>query len=228
MSADAASRRWRRIRRGDIQPVQPLRIAVADWSDPAAALESLRSWTEQQAAETINWYLRDKQFKRWGSRLLRAAAVVFAVTGGMVPLIADESDIRTGYVLLALAAGCVGFDHFFGLSAGWMRDITTAQALQGQLSRFQVAWATWQAAYAGIHTPDEPAAPGVAPALVLLDGLIADVVALTSHETAQWVDEFSASMASLRRQTVPPGTPVLGGREDARPSLDIGPDGRRP
>src|SRR5256885_1816041 len=47
-----------------------------------------------------------------------------------------------GYVLLALAAGCKGFDHFFGLSSSWMRDIGVAHALRAELNAVRLEWAT--------------------------------------------------------------------------------------
>jgi hypothetical protein len=40
-------------------------------------------------------------------------------------------------VLLALAAACIGFDRFFGISSGWMRSMTTAQALERRLEQLQ-------------------------------------------------------------------------------------------
>jgi hypothetical protein len=44
---------------------------------------------------------------------------------------------QLGYVMLALAAACVGFDHFFGLSTGWMRFMVTEMSLQQVLAEFQ-------------------------------------------------------------------------------------------
>lgn len=43
----------------------------------------------------------------------------------------------------------MAFDHFFGLSSGWMRDVAALEALQGRLARFHMHWAKWQAAQAG-------------------------------------------------------------------------------
>src|SRR5262249_37156125 len=114
-------RRWSR---GDIQPLEPPAISAEDWHDPVAVLGRLRSWAQQHTTEAIRWHLRDKQAKRAGSRLLRAAAVILAVAGGLIPLLAGDAgrgpNPKLGYLLLALSAGAVAFDHFFGLSAGWM------------------------------------------------------------------------------------------------------------
>src|SRR5262249_44438820 len=186
---------------GEIQPVGPPAIPAEDWHDPAAVLDRLRGWAQQHTTEAIRWYLRDKQAKRAGSRLLRAAAVILAVAGGLIPLLAGDAgrgpNPKLGYLLLALSAGAVAFDHFFGLSAGWMRDIATAQALQARLARFHLDWATWQATEAGLLKPATPAeenAGGVQQALDLIGHLVTDVHALTEAETAQWVNDFNSSL----------------------------------
>ncbi len=207
-------RSW--LSRGDIEPIGRPDTSMEQWRDPASALERLRDWAERHTVETITWYLRDKRVKRWSSRLLRAAAVMLAVAGGVVPLISGNFasvDANTGYALLAVAAGCVAFDHFFGLSAGWMRDIATAQALQRRLARFHLAWAGWQAREAGLlitpASPDlgavaAPPAPGGVPAAFdLIDELLVDVSRLTDGETAQWVSDFQSAIATMGRQNGP-------------------------
>lgn len=177
--------RWSR---GDIDPVEPPDLSRDAWRDPAAALRTLHDWAVRYTTEITSWYLRDKRFKRWASRLLRAAAVVLAVAGGLAPL-TSRRDSTWGYTLIALAAGCVAFDHFFGLSAGWMRDMTTAQALQARMVRFHLDWAA-------LESRDDTAT-----GIELVDGLLTDVLELTNAETAEWVSQFSTAISALRRQT---------------------------
>ena len=202
-SNDAGPGRW--WSRGDLAPAPRPEIDLKQWADPIPVMEQLRDWAEQQAVATISWYQRDKRAKRWASRLLRALAVVLAVSGGVMPLlpaIAHGIDPNLGYVLLALAAGCVAFDHFFGLSTGWMRDIATLQALQSGLARFHLDWVKWQSTVA--DGPAAAAMPGaVAAALDLIDGLVTGVGRLAEAETAQWIAEFSSSVAALRKQASP-------------------------
>lgn len=196
-----SQRRWPRGR-GDLPPVARPEIAAEQWRDQGQALDRLRGWAEDRAVETITWYLRDKQARRWSSRLLRAAAVVLAVAGGVMPLISGSGggvSPSLGYVFLAVAAGCVAFDHFFGLSAGWMRDIAALQALQSRLARFQLDWARWQAAQAGA----DGAAVDVTAALDLIDELVTGVAQVTEAETAQWITDFTSSVAALRQQASP-------------------------
>lgn len=194
MSPPDGVRRRRSWGRGDLSPVSRPPIPPGRWQE-GEALELLRDWAEARAVETIAWYLRDKRSKRWASRLLRAGAVVFAVAGGVLPLITSSLsgvDPNLGYVFLALAAGCVAFDHFFGLSAGWMRDIVAVQALQGTLARFHLDWFKWESEAAAIGAGFD-----------LIGALIEDVAKITDAETGQWVSEFSSSVTALRQQANP-------------------------
>jgi hypothetical protein len=160
------------------------------------ALEELRDWAEERALELIDWYARDKRIRRVASRLLRAAAVVLAVAGGAFPLLIHEGPgANLGYVFLAMAAGCVAFDHFFGISSGWMRDIAALMALRGRLTRFHLDWAAWQA---DTTVPDR-----TPKGLALIDRLVTDIVRVSENETAQWIAEFNTSIASLRQQSTP-------------------------
>jgi hypothetical protein len=46
-----------------------------------------------------------------------------------------------GYLLIALAGGCVALDRFFGYSSGRIRYTTTALALEKSLDEFRLEWA---------------------------------------------------------------------------------------
>jgi hypothetical protein len=168
---------------------------AADWRDhPATTLELLRAWAERNATEARDWYLRDKSFKRAGSRLLRALAILLGVAGGLAPLLAAAVDGSGswGYILLAAAAGCVAFDHFFGLSSGWMRDMTTARALERRLAAFRFAWAAAnvEAAFGADHAT-------VKLGLELVEKLATEVADLVDAETTEWITEFRANITNF-------------------------------
>lgn len=176
--------------------------------DPAAqreALARLRAWAEQGAEDAMDWYLRDKRRKRIGSRLLQGLAIAFAVAGTAVPLgtaAAGGSGQGWGYVLLAVAAGCKGFDHFFGLSAGWMRDIKVAYALRGELNAVRLEWAAdVLRAGPGGNRLDAPLESAEVERQLALIGRL--VIATRGHleaEMADWQAEFSARTRQLHEQ----------------------------
>jgi hypothetical protein len=182
--------RGRRDLRVEAMPVP----GVDDWRDPEAALETLRVWAESNATDTIDWYMRDKAWKRVGSRLLRSGAILLAVIGGIAPLVGATTDRNAnwGYIALALAAGCVAFDHFFGLSSGWMRDIATAHALGRRLGTFRFAWTAANAARASGE--DEATTTS---RLGLIEQFATDVAELVDAETLEWLTEFRANITNF-------------------------------
>jgi hypothetical protein len=192
--------------------VRPFPAVSAD--DPAAqreALAALREWAERSAEDAVDWYLLDKKRKRTGSRLLQGLAIAFAVAGTAVPLgtaAAGGSGQGWGYVLLAVAAGCKGFDHFFGLSSSWMRDISVAHALRAELTAVRLEWAA-DTLRAGPttgrrHDPLEPAE--VERQLALIARLVDAVRSNIDSETASWQTEFTARTRQLHDQSPLPTT----------------------
>ncbi|MFJ8822789.1 SLATT domain-containing protein [Streptomyces sp. NPDC102467] len=197
---------------GRVRPRRDLRSrpfpAVAGGTPQARrdALTAIRAWAEQEAEDTVDWYLSDRRRKRLGSRFIRGLTILLAVAGTTVPLagsLEGGPPQALGYVLLAAAAGCKGFDHFFGLSAAWMRDMAAAQALRTKLSEFRLAWSREELRAGAL-------ADGITPRdlelrMDLITGLVSAVHAQVEGETANWLTEFAASEQQLREQTVVPG-----------------------
>jgi SMODS and SLOG-associating 2TM effector domain 2 len=194
-TAAAPHRRWRR---GDLRIAALPALSVEDWQHPDVVLDQLRRWAETHAEEAIEWYLRDKRAKRLGSRLLRGLTIILAIAGGLVPLLMAGQNGRAtdwGYVLLALAGGSAAFDHFFGLSSGWMRDMATLQALQRRLLEFRLTWIT-------TLTTGKAAADGseISTRLELIRRFALDVSELVSGETGDWLAEFQTNVGQLRNE----------------------------
>ncbi|MFF0727939.1 SLATT domain-containing protein [Streptomyces sp. NPDC004134] len=187
-------------------------VALEEAGGQAEILRELRTWAEYEAEDAIEWYLDDKRLKRRGSRVISALTILLAVAGTLIPLasvISGGPPQGWGYVLLALAAGCKGFDHFFGLSSGWMRDITAAQALRAELNDFRMAWAAEQLRAADGTAPAaggplDPAA--LERRLALLTSLVEAVRRQVESETAEWLSEFRATAQQLQDNAgLPPG-----------------------
>ncbi|WFE31338.1 SLATT domain-containing protein [Micromonospora sp. WMMD975] len=178
---------------------------------PEVLLDQLREWAEGHAEDSIAWYLRDKAVRRKISRVLRGCAILLAVAGGMVPLVSaarSASDGSWGYVLLAVAGGCLAFDHFFGLSSAWMRDITAAQAIQRAVTEFRLDWA------ASALPGADPAGSGAASSGMLrhrealIRSLVMRTADLVEAETGEWLSEFRSNIGDLNRRSGWPSLPA--------------------
>src|SRR5215218_7812048 len=192
----------RRRRRRDLRPGPFPTVAMEQWHDTESALAKLYRYAEGRAIEATDWYLQDKRGKRIWSRGLRLLAILLVTAGALQPLLdAAPGPGRTawGYVLLALAAACIGFDRFFGLSSGWMRSMTCAQALERRLEQLQYDWAA-ECARSATRTVDPKQ---VQNRLALLRVFSDDMAALLQQETAEWVLEFQSSLLRLERSNTP-------------------------
>ena len=185
-------------------------VSRADWADPDAVLVDLYRQAEGKAIEAIDWYLREKTGKKRASRYLRAVAIVLASAGGMFPLFALAAPAAVpsaawGYVLLALAAACVAFDRFFGVSSGWMRYMIAAQRLQGRLDRFQYEWTAICA-----DAANGGGALTIADRLELLKAFSTDVGDLVMRETVEWEQEFRSNLSRLEAEAAVSARPNVG------------------
>jgi len=176
-------------------------------SDVHDSLSTLREYVENEAQRQIAWYHAKRKVKASISTALRFVAILLFVLGGLVPVVkatlAPETLRRigfdfgqTGYLLLAIAAGCVAMDRFFGYSSGWIRYITTALALEKSLEEFRLEWARHIARLRG-GQPDEDE----------LDRLIRTCETFSlavrgqiEQETKAWVIEFENNLSQLKRE----------------------------
>jgi hypothetical protein len=197
----AGPRPERRRRRRDLRAGPIPTAALEQWQDTEAALTLLYRYAEGRAIDAIDWYLQDKRGKRIWSRGLRLLVIVLVTAGGLQPLLdaAAPGPSRTawGYVLLALAAACIGLDRFFGISSGWMRSMTTAQALERRLEQLQYDWAA-ECARSATRTVDPKQ---VQNRLALLRAVADDMASLMQQETAEWVLEFQSNLLRLETST---------------------------
>ena len=176
---------------------------LGDWGEPAERLEELYRWSEERAVDAVDWYLRDRVWKRRAARVLRLLAAAFAVGGAVLPLV-DLAWMRTGasrwgYVLLLLAGACLCADRAFGLTSGWMRDVSTAQALQRRLEAFQFDWAS-ECVREVLGPTEGTAGEAAERCLGVLRRFCEDVSDMVRSETAEWMLEFRAVMSRLPTQ----------------------------
>jgi conflict system pore-forming effector with SLATT domain len=163
----------------------------------SADLSALRGWAERVADEAIAWYLAEKRLKARWSRRLRAMAIILATLGGAVPVVALASRHpevgNWGYLLLALAAGSVAYDRFFGYSSAWLRYVATATLIQSELADFRVGWAQELAAIGD----REPTAGELNELIGRAREFVARVNEAVRVETDAWRSEFDNRMGEL-------------------------------
>jgi hypothetical protein len=187
-------------------------LTVADWDpsrwndlSPEQAIHSLFVYADTEARKAVAWYEKAKHRKALASRWLRGIAIVFFIIGGLAPILAgfirDDNGARemvaitqSGLMALAIAAGLIAFDRFFGMSSGWIRYMTSLAAIDRLRGEFLLDWtALLQDARAPIDD---------ATRLIFLERAQTfqqGVIELVEKETAAWVAEFQSSVADLEK-----------------------------
>lgn len=183
----------------------PVPLLVWDENDPMGSLAALFRSTYETGLERIEWYRRNLKWKRIGSRFFRAAAIILIGIGSLLPLVVTASigfgwnasriPFAFGYVAFALAAGCLAYDKYVGLSTGWIRYIKTQLVLEAGLDRLRLDWISLIAkVQANKPTPDQ-----VQILLKRLQTFVRFVDAQVQQETDAWILEFQTSLAELAK-----------------------------
>ncbi|WP_327290366.1 SLATT domain-containing protein [Streptomyces sp. NBC_01198] len=188
------------------EDLRPLPFPLGDWGEPAERLEELYRWAESGALRTADWYLRDRLWKRRGARALRCGATLFAAVGAALPLVeltgAGGATVAWGYLALLVATVCVAADRVLGLTAGWMRDVGTAQSVERRLEQLRFDWAS-ESVREVLGPTEGTAAEAAERCLAILRRFCDDVADLVRMETADWMLDFGSrtSAPPLRTQS---------------------------
>ena len=176
---------------------------LGDWGEPAERLDELYRWVEAGALRTSEWYLADRTWKRRGARALRVGAALGAFAGAALPLLdvagAVDGVVGWGYLGLVAGAACLACDRWFGLTAGWMRDVATSQAVQRRLQALQFDWAT-ESVREMLGPTEGTASEAAERCLGVLRRFSEDVTELVRSETTDWMVSFRAGPAPLVTQ----------------------------
>jgi hypothetical protein len=171
-----------------------------------ASLNAVFQNAQLQATKAIQWYEDHRRpQKRW-ARAFRCGALVLAGIAGILPIVSQillpqnpDGGISLSpawaSVALALAAGLIGFDRFFGCSSSWLRYCVTDIRLKELLRVFQLDWQIANAARntAGDHSQEE----WVASMLRRARAFEMDVQALIRQETELWRHEFQSTLTQI-------------------------------
>ena len=175
-------------------------------TDIDGSLTILRRYVEGEAQTQIDWYRAKGQRKASVSTALRFSAILLFVLGGLVPIAKAMLTPDTvsqlgfdfgqvGYLLIAIAAGCVAMDRFFGYSTGWIRYMTTGLALAKSLEEFRLEWARLIARLRG----DAPGEADLDRLILTCETFSLAIRAQVERETHAWVAEFESNLAQLER-----------------------------
>jgi len=172
-----------------------------DWSDPQQAVDALFDFTIARARSAARWYWDKKRLHKTMSQWLKSGAILGGAIGALIPLVATAlgdpgQSPLWGYVLLAFAGACLSMDRFFGFSTTWMRYVTSATAIETELSRFELDWARLKHAHGGKAWTGSEAGPFLARASELLTRVRAEI----ERETEAWKEEFRANLAALAKE----------------------------
>ncbi len=187
---------------GDMSEARPgfPDIPTLKWDDDNASqsLRALFEAVQDDAQVQIDWYAQKSKPKRRFSFALRIFAIMLAILGGLCPIVGEIDGIgldRIGYVLFALAAGCVVFDQLFGVSSGWMRFMSAHLELKAGLDRFRLDWVELDARV----EDGKPTLEDVQEHIDLLKAFNAFVHDTVLSETAGWVAEFRSNLRELTK-----------------------------
>ena len=175
-------------------------------SDVENSLVELRRYVESEAQRQIDWYYAKKTRKARVSIVLRFSAILLFVLGGLVPIIKATlpADViaklpldfgQAGYLLIGVAAGCVGLDRFFGYSTGWIRYITTGMSIEKSLEEYRMEWARNIAKLRGAP-PNEDQLDQL---IQICQSFSLAIKSQVEQETKAWVAEFQSNLTQLEK-----------------------------
>ncbi|HXI23793.1 MAG TPA: SLATT domain-containing protein [Pyrinomonadaceae bacterium] len=213
-------------RAGDID-TPGLQVHKLKWKtdhEIQASIGELYQYAEENASKSIAWYGKQKRKKAVMSRILRGMAIIFTIAGGLTPIIAalglqsigsppgrQVQVGQLGYLLLGLAAACVGFDKFFGFSSGWMRYLGAKMLIERALSEFRLDWAMMVAKL----RENSPTTDQVQLMIQRVKEFLLTVNNHVEQETQAWVSEFRTNLAEIEKSAKEQG-------ESSRPgAIDI-------
>lgn len=177
-------------------------------SETEKALKALYEYAESEAIQKIEWYHQKKQWKATMSRALRLMVIGLFSLGCLVPIVKaafpavasiqpERFDFgQAGYLLIALAAGFLALDRFFGYSTGWVRYVTTAMEIEKSLEAYRMEWTRVTAKNAS-----QPYRTDVIDRLIRLSkDFVLSTLANVEQETKVWASEFRTNPAHIARE----------------------------
>jgi hypothetical protein len=170
------------------------------------SLKELRAYVEDEAQRQIKWYYAKKVWKARASMGLRFVAIVLFALGGLVPILKATLPTQliaglgfdfgqAGYLLIGIAAACIGLDRYFGYSTGWIRYITTAMAIEKALEEYRLEWARNMSKIGG----SVPTQQQIDDLIMTCSTFSLAIKSQVEQETKAWVTEFQSNLTQLEK-----------------------------
>jgi len=187
----------------NIRPEEPDQFAW-DSADPAKSLQQIRNAVEVEGQKAIDWYWRQKRWKRIPSQWIQFFALFLTAAAGLVPIILQlvkNTGAAKGFdsgplasLFVGIAAALLGLDKAFGYSSGWTRYVLTATSMTKLLHEFRMDWIALRAAAAVPPTAEQRAAM-----IQRAKEFVSTIQGMTAQETKDWATEFQSNMAQMEK-----------------------------
>ncbi|RKZ76520.1 MAG: hypothetical protein DRR19_28575 [Candidatus Parabeggiatoa sp. nov. 1] len=186
------------------QNIHPTALQEPDTEgyNSVAYINQLRKEVENKAVETINWYIKRKQYQSVMSKMLRLFAILLVLIGGLHPILLSldlglPKNAQYGYIAFAIAAACLSLDKFMGFSSSWIRYIKTAFDLQKALAEFQTDWVLMWAEVKNDSLDSKQQKKLLCRIKVFQTEIYTEI----EHEFKMWASEFQNSLVQLQKDT---------------------------
>jgi SMODS and SLOG-associating 2TM effector domain 2 len=182
----------------------PDNLSELDWSERnrGESIAALKAYVTRRANDAVAYYQYAKKPKKQWAIWLRMGSLIFAGLAGIIPIVSqlfareDGSPViqpAWASIALALAAGSLAIDRFFGYSTAWMRFMASELKVRRALDAFELEWEASRSSWSGREPSDEQVQEMIGRANRFL-ATIGDIV---REETEQWMTEFREAMRQL-------------------------------
>ena len=168
----------------------------------AEPLDQLCTYAKSQAQQSIDWYFRKRQLRRYFCRFFRLSAILLTAFAGLLPMINDivgpQKALHSLWAAVALgvAATLILLDRFYGFTNGWIRFLLTARQLIEALEAFHFEVEHHKLSWGNPEpTPEQ--------ATMLLEQIWQfhkKALGIVNNETKAWAAEFTEAIKQLDEQ----------------------------
>lgn len=174
----------------------------------ANSLDQLCTYAKGQAQQSIDWYFRKRQLRRYFCRALRLFVILLTAFSGLLPLINQINQQQStigqhdalnplwAAVALAIAATLILVDRFYGFTNGWIRFLLTARQLIEALEAFHFEVERQKL----LWDNSEPNLEQATTLLGKIQQFHEKMLSIVSDETRAWAAEFTDILKQIDNQ----------------------------